>query len=709
MSRGKEVLVSRITHRYGVKGGRRSQYVGHEFDRPFIAWDGEGQNLLGLDKPQSLVLFGSSAGKPLVSDRHLSCGDLCEFIANTGEENPHARHVAYAFDYDANMIMQSLWRGQLEKVRESNKIWFRHNDERYMIEYIKRKWFQVTRLSEDRHNNTTVRIEDMFTFHHSSFVKACHDSLGCQKPILRDLGTPECRYDCVPDLADIYDGKRHRGGSGNCELCGNNPCPFDRIAYVQSYWEREIAMLAKLATKNRKDYWGAGLEVKKFYGPACLSRYAMRKHNVKQAMHDTRDNNKLWGASMFAYMGGRFELFKVGYLKGPLYVYDLNSAYPYYTQFLPNLATGEWRRVDEPTEIEPFGVYHIEFLAREDMAQFMKARWPNPLFARNKRGFVSFPRNTVEGWFWSPEAAIVVDNPRTTIKKGYVFDSDGSRPMEWVKDYYYERKKMQAVRNASEKALKLCINSTYGIMAQRSGWHAETPDKIPTYHQLEWAGWITSSTRAALFGAHLHLKDYQNLVAFETDSIMTQEPIPLPLSDNLGDWKLTVYDEGYYLQSGLGWFRKGDVWEVKRRGLDPESFRLEDCRKYVESLNPGEEWDPYVGTTSRFVGLGQALASKRPLRDRHCVWDTSEKIIHVGIIGKRAHRRKDCHECIHGIRPSEQAHWMDAGFSSAWRNSPHHIPWFNLPGADNDEDAFDTFAIDDERGLSDVDRMDDIL
>ena len=76
--------------------------------RPFIAWDGEGMNLAGKNKPQSFVLFGASTGDMITGEAHIHTFDLLDLIVKVGEENRGAFHVGFAFNYDANMIVRSL-------------------------------------------------------------------------------------------------------------------------------------------------------------------------------------------------------------------------------------------------------------------------------------------------------------------------------------------------------------------------------------------------------------------------------------------------------------------------------------------------------------------------------------------------------------------------------------------------------------------------
>jgi hypothetical protein len=114
---------------------------------------------------------------------------------------------------------------------------------------------------------------------------------------------------------------------------------------------------------------------------------------------------------------------------------------------------------------------------------------------------------------------------------------------------------MKARGDGAERAIKLELNSIYGKFAQRAGWFQEG-DRIPAYHQLEWAGYITSSTRAKLYQAY-RLRPGR-IIAFETDAVFSVSPIEgLEIGTGLGEWKESVFDDLLYIQSGFYFAHQG--------------------------------------------------------------------------------------------------------------------------------------------------------
>lgn len=616
-----------------------------EHEREFVAWDGEGINLKGAGKPQSYVLFGSTKGS--ISSRDgLSTIDCLEHIIETGKANPRAVHVGFAFSYDANMIVRSLSPASLGRLHRDGWVRIRAGEDRYTVTFAKGKYFRVTKYDRNysrEHNptaKTTVQIFDIFSFFASSFIKAYEDLIGP-----------------VPDII-----KTGKAGRGEFKL--------EEFEEVEKYWSVEIRLLAELAEELRRRVYNAGLRITQWHGPGALASYAMGKHGIKAHMADCGEQIRL--AARYAYAGGRFELYKVGRVSGPVYGVDINSAYPYAITQLPSLTEGEWKHVTTPTRIAKFGVYHINL---RRFGGFSHA--PSPLFHRDRDHNISFPW-FVEGWYWGPEARIAAAYGADVLE-GWEYTGASTRPFDWVADMYLQRRDWKMRGISAQLALKLCMNSMYGKLAQRLGWDEEKR-RIPPWHQLEWAGWITSFTRAKLYEVLMRIP-FEHLVAVETDGIYTTFPpdkLGIVDSTDLGGWEISEYSEVLYVQSGLAWLCSPDgKWTDKRRGLDKGSFTRDDAYAFARTLRPHERWEPFIGSSTRFVGLGQALMSSTPLADRHCVWETTDREISPGNHGKRVHIHRLCAACEAGLPASEMAHDLVIRSLSTLDplSVPHSIPW----------------------------------
>jgi hypothetical protein len=621
-------------------------------NRRFVAWDGEGMNLDGNNRPQNYVLFGASTGD-VIKGRTLTTFDICDFILRVAKENPDAIHVGFAFSYDANMIVRSMRESNLRFLHENGycRLKKKTDGSTYVIQMRKGKWFSVSRYGAnyDRktnsHDKVTARIFDLFGFFTCSFVKAVEEMLG------KD----------APGMDIVREGK-----------AGRQDFAWDEMEYVEKYWTAEIALLAELAEELRRRLYGAGLRITSWHGPGALASYTMKTHGIKTHMAVNRD--EIREAARYAYAGGRFELFKAGRIEGPIYSLDINSAYPYAISQLPSLTEGTWNHVIRPTRLARFGVYRVRLSKRAGFTHV-----PGPLFHRDERHNISYPW-IVEGWYWSPEIARIPLRD-VEILEGWEYFGARTRPFAFVEDMYKTRREWKAAGNPQQLALKLCLNSLYGKMAQRVGYD-EKAGRIPPWHQLEWAGWVTSYTRAMLYGVMQKIS-WSSLIAVETDGIYTtQNPERLGITNSsaLGGWETAIYDEIIYLQSGLAWLRKGDTWIAKRRGLDSGSFTLSDAVNYSQSLAASKKvstWEPFIAQATRFIGLGAALNSNAPLKVKHCRWETNNREVMPGERGKRIHFPPACEACRQGLDAYERAHdLVIRSLSTAGEMStPHSIPW----------------------------------
>lgn len=648
--------------------------------RQFIAWDGEGINLDGDNRPQSFTLFGCSTGDYISRPTHIHTFELLEFIISVGRKFPGAYHVGFAFGYDANMIVRSLSEKACQRLHRFQKVTLRHGEQgRYHIQFRPGKWFSVSKFGPNYHHKTnphdkvTVRIFDLFNFFNKSFIRSYEELIGP-----------------VPDV--VKEGKSNRGDFASFT-----------DEYVQLYWTAEVKMIKQLADELRRRLYGAGLRITSWHGPGALASYALRKNSIKEHMAECP--KEVRDAATYGYAGGRFEIYKLGRIMGPIYSLDINSAYPWGIARLPSLRTdGAWVYVDAEriasrhrrNRITRFGVYRVRL--RPVMGDTFLPRAPGPLFHRDSVGNISFPW-CLQGWYWSPEVQnlLTLDDDRYEILEGWEFVGSTVTPFLWVEEAYQQRLEWKKKGYSTQMALKLMLNSLYGKMAQRVGWNEETR-KPPAWHQLEWAGWVTSHCRGRLWEIMAKIP-FEHLIAVETDGLYTTyDPAKLGItaSDKLGGWSIDVYDEILYVQSGMAWLRNGNcvsecdhasepfhktcAWSCKRRGLDAKTFSLHDCRHYLQSLAPKSEWGAYAGKTTRFIGLGSALNSSAPFKQRHCVWETKQRDINPGQGGKRIHIHGQCEACERGCTAYEAAHDMSIR-SLAYSNPqsfPHDIPWEDI-------------------------------
>lgn len=709
----------------------------------FIAWDSEGTNEIEPGKPQALSLFGASTGERIVKQR-IRTPEALELILEVDRKYPHANHIAYAFNYDVDQILNSLSPYQFARLRQTHSVRYLC----YRIEHYPKKWFMVTKYREVdgypdwRQKLQTVKIEDMIGFFQSTFLKAIRSYIPAH-PLMADLEV-------------IEKGKKARSAFS-----------YDKIDMIERYWSVEIKLMAALAEEFRERCHNAGLMINSWYGPGVMANYLAQHNKVRQHMKVSPP--EVHEAAKRAYMGGRFELFKLGRIPGPVYSIDINSAYPAAITHVPSLTEGSWHHVTNPDihELEEFGIYRIEVLQ-----PFYHQR-PGALFNRRPAGQIGFPHRT-KGWYWTPEAREAVEyyatdrppdiserklslysemlrtqrvafgypadppmseawlavratlpQPYFRITEGWVYRDWTTRPYAFIRDMY-EKRRVMAEDDGARIALKLGMNSVYGKTAQRKGWNRPgRKPGAPVWHQLEWAGYITSWTRAKLFSAMRLMGD--SIIAVETDGIYTTtDPATIGIehSTELGGWKIEQFKQMLYLQNGMYLYEKQDgSWRHKFRGFDVDSFTLDSVSQFLRSIRsparhtreehydnrpvpqftvgdpndelfgpdgkfrhyPGNEWPKLSGHTTRFMNYAQALHMKKlDMRTIHRRWNTAPRKLDIeSPAGKRRHLGTpgDCDGCHFNLSPWNYPHSLSIGGSwqgpirEEMESYPHDIPW----------------------------------
>lgn len=404
---------------------------------PFVFWDGEGITYeQGI--PQSYVLFGSSLGHE-IRDKELRTVDCLALILQAERDCPAAIHTAFAFKYDAEMILVDLPLRSWYVLRQRSSVRYAG----YTITYHPGRLFRVSRTVEGQ--RYTATIYDVFGFFQQSFVKALRGWLD-----ERELDV----------ITQIEEGKDQRG-----------QFQYEQLdSLIAPYWRQELRLGVLLCDRLRERMLSADVCPSQWYGAGALAthlyrRHAMRKHLARtQRDRHERDTDVVTDlpeavneAARRAYAGGRFELFKLGHTEQPVYQYDIRSAYPNAIAGLPSLRNSQWTHHVSPN-FDPrlFAVWRVEY-DRWTPTQMHK---PGPLFQRDWAGRVCYPL-TVNGWYWTPEVALVADSQYAHIAEAWVCSHDDEYPFDWVRELYAERQVRKAAGDPSEKAYKLALNSLY--------------------------------------------------------------------------------------------------------------------------------------------------------------------------------------------------------------------------------------------------------
>jgi hypothetical protein len=398
----------------------------------------------------------------------------------------------------------------------------------------------------------------------------------------------------------------------------------------------ELQATAELMTEFRQRLERINLRPRRWCGSGSITTNLFERHNIKNHMADhPADIAKL---ARYAYAGGRFEIIKYGHANKTTYAYDINSAYPEALTKLPSLAGGRWHSIaGDPGDTE-YGLYLVKVTGK-------KAHLPQPLFNRDKNGSISYPRQAY-GWYWSPEIKVL----REWAAKGYgtyeieeavIYEpATNYKPFGWIQDIYNQRLKLQQDGDTAEVGLKLVLNTAYGKLAQQIGYMPADdthPEIIPPYHQLDWAGYVTSFTRAKIFQASL--EQIHAVIAYETDSIHIETDLyQIPVGDQLGEYRETKYQELTYINSGiyLGVKENGDQ-VYKLRGIQPGTLKLTEIRKQLELPETARKINV---NQRRFISAAQIV--NFTTLDNWRKWQIQTIDLKLFPIGKRVHYLCSC-------------------------------------------------------------------
>ena len=518
----------------------------------FVAWDSEGWE---VDGEQEVGMICNSLGDILFDEEGLDTETILNFICAGIARTPSRTHVIFVGDYDVNMWLRDMPTRKLARLWDGH--WTRWND--FGMSYRPRKSFTVNR------GQWGGTIWDVFGFAQSSFVEMLKAYKLADPLTIQRIEDMKARREFFDELIK----------EGNYRA-------------IAQYCREEVEYLAKFASYINRDAKAVNLRMTRYDGAGAAAAALLKREKVKDYLSPLPAEVET--ASRHAYFGGRIELIRFGHSHKPVYKYDINSAYPAAMAGLPCLAHGHWQEARWPYDAGTFAVWHVKW---SGFSPYLLG----PLPWRDKRGNVFFPY-WGEGWYWSPEvlAAHELDHFRIEAVQGFKWVPDCDHfPMAFVPELYEFRRALKASGQAGEKMLKLALNSLYGKFAQTAGGDK----RIPPFHNLAYAGYITSSTRAKLYRAALMAGD--NLVALATDAVFSVAELPIPDSVQLGQWSREVYDSITTVQSGVYWLGSKAYNPSASRGFGKKALTLDMV------LNAWRVRAPHVKIKQRgFVGMGLA-------------------------------------------------------------------------------------------------------
>jgi hypothetical protein len=578
--------------------------------------------------------------EPPRNKHYYSFFECCDFIANAMNEiGDVTALVGYGLSYDYTHIMKSLTREQALEMRKPRKFGQGvkiYNSDRvlYLVDYFERKSLKVQiykggRFWDDEKKckikpDAQFLLWDTIAFFQSAFVKTC------------EVWIPD-----FPDLELIKTMKAKRGDFANVSH-----------DLIEQYNKAEVVALSLVMGRlwEALRHEAVDLQLKRWDGAGAVAMAILKKFGVKKHLQNTREDFPgVFQAARHAYVGGRIEQMKCGY-KPPsrshtVYQFDIASAYPAAMVHLPSLAGGHWTH-GEGSPPPGFSVVRVRWNLPHN-APF----YPFPF--RQKSGGVCYPRNG-ETWVWLPEYEAGLKwaerfrgsdrNPAyiEPLEFYHFIPASDKKPFSFIYDLYAQRAALKKAGETDPSAaaaqiiLKLGLNSLYGKCCQQVGSHYDEDGelKTPPFFQLEYAGFITSYTRATLLTAALNAP--MEIVSFATDGIISEVDLKLPLGKALGDWGVETCAGVLYAQSGVYHLIKHDGKIVSyTRGISKDGGKSGDalidnvCALWAVSNARVYEARPQM------ISFGTALMQSQLWEYRGCFHQVIKQMRFNGASNKR--------------------------------------------------------------------------
>lgn len=376
---------------------------------------------------------------------------------------------------------------------------------------------------------------------------------------------------------------------------------FDQLTRPQilAYCYDECAKMAELAKRLLGAHDQAGLKLKAYYGAGSSASAALKMWGIDKEVRQGPPEMDVAVAS--AFFGGRFENSRIGFIKGPLWGYDISSAYPYQIADLPCLECGEWVHTHNPADLRGATTALVRYSLPRPKR---KEPW-GPFPFRGDDGSISFPDASGGGWVWMSEyEAGKKLFPRVRFHEAWTYRTSCDHvPFDDIRRLYVERLKLG--KEGAGLVMKLACNSCYGKLAQSVGHE-------PPFQSWIWAGMVTAGCRAQLLDLMGRHKSLSSVVMVATDGLYSTEqitpPAPRPTdtmtehNKPLGGWEITPVPQGMFAaRPGIYWPMnptEADLSKVRARGVGRAAM-LSHAQVAMEALDRGES-KVTLGNVTRF-------------------------------------------------------------------------------------------------------------
>lgn len=564
-----------ITHR-GRGCPRRKRKSGTKPERVITSFDCETTSA-------GIVLFlaspaDRSRAEWIYDPNGLELGAVLDFLIRAGSGN--RLNFGFYFDYDVLQIVRMLPAPHIAQLGAKGRVGIGQ----YQISHTPGKKFSVRRT-----DGKSVTIWDCSGWAACSFSKLCENWR---------LGTEAER-------AEVAAMKARRGS-------------FEDATETEliRYTTLECSLLSDWVRTILELHERCEIPLRAYCGPGSTASAMVRKRGWKPPELPERIRE----IAEKAFFGGRSETSRIGPADGPIYGYDINSAYPAGIAELPELEGQRWRRAKTFVP-GAWGFYQVRWSQPKNAVWGLFPMRGAVLPSGRRSVSLLYPR-AGEGWFHNIEVETAREFGDVEILDGWVIEPDGRKPFGWVREEAETRLRYKAAGDERAYPMKVGLNSIYGKLAQHAG---SAPLQC-----LAYAAAVTAGTRAALLRVAVPLGHDCLLLA--TDGILTKKPVSLPFGAGLGEWEREEYESAWFLQAGVYWAGR----KKRTRGIDARSLELPAVEKiWTRSGTAGE----VVLPSRRVMSYKQAIAWGRI--EETGTWSESTRTVRLSPAPRRRAWRRD--------------------------------------------------------------------
>lgn len=370
----------------------------------------------------------------------------------------------------------------------------------------------------------------------------------------------------------------------------------------------------------------------------------------KEELDDSILNKEFNDIFRKGYIGGRFEIFKRGWFES-VFVYDINSAYPDEICRLKGLTPlSVIKRNKRYLKNVNYSIYRIKIKVPDDVIIA-----PLSVKVMDTYEGVLCPSGVFETYVMKSELEALKGFEVEILDAIHIVsypDRKNYFPFKEKMKYLYRMKKV----SNNKQPFKTVLNGVYGKTCQATlKWISQKQKFSRYYEDVEvidfftdyegnkfyqyidnskanfiYASEITAGCRMKMYRAAM--LDAGSIIAIQTDSIISEKKLDLPISDKMGDWTCEKWDGLVMLGCGVYYYMKKGKWYSKSRGFRPISLEGDFVEKRLMKILRSNETEIGYKVSSTL--------SLRQARIRHTehlanIIGTEERYVNINMDRKR--------------------------------------------------------------------------